>query len=216
MEFVDQGVSGAKDRRPALDELLKAAKRRRFDVLVCWRLDRLGRNLRHLILLLDELQALEIAFATLGEGLDTSTPAGRLQLHVLSAIAEFERARVQERVVAGLARARAQGRKLGRPEREIPVEQIAAVRGLPVREASLVGVFGGPDFIVHYRNGDRTSYVMSVFEATATDHVGQPDGHELLELRFMTAEECADVALARWMPPVLDAVFKGRTGCFQE
>ena len=136
MEFVDQGVSGAKDRRPALDELLKAAKRRRFDVLVCWRLDRLGRNLRHLILLLDELQALEIAFVTLGEGLDTSTPAGRLQLHVLSAIAEFERARVQERVVAGLARARAQGRKLGRPEREIPVEQIAAVRGLPVREAS--------------------------------------------------------------------------------
>jgi len=88
--------------------------------------------------------------------------------------------------------------------------------GIAVRPTVLVGVFGGPDFIVHYRNGDRTSYVMSVFEATATDHVGQPDGHELLELRFMTAEECADVALARWMPPVLDAVFKGRTGCFQE
>ena len=90
-EFIDRGVSGAKDRRPALDELLKAAKRRKFDVLVCWRLDRLGRNLRHLILLLDELQALGIAFVTLGEGIDTSTPAGRLQLHILSAIAEFER-----------------------------------------------------------------------------------------------------------------------------
>jgi DNA invertase Pin-like site-specific DNA recombinase len=136
VEYVDKGVSGAKDRRPALDELLKAARRRRFDVLVCWRLDRLGRNLRHLILMLDELQALGIAFVTLGEGLDTSTPAGRLQLHVLSAIAEFERARVQERVVAGLARARAQRRKLGRPEREIPAEQIAAARGLPVREAA--------------------------------------------------------------------------------
>ena len=135
-EYLDEGVSGSKDRRPALDELLKAARRRRFDVLVCWRLDRLGRNLRHLILLLDELQALGIDFVTLGEGLDTSTPAGRLQLHILSAIAEFERSRIQERVVAGLARAKAQGRKLGRPEREIPVEHIAAVRGLPVREAA--------------------------------------------------------------------------------
>jgi len=135
-EFVDVGVSGAKDRRPALDDLLKAARRRRFDVLVCWRLDRLGRNLRHLILLLAEPQALGIAFVTLGEGIDTSTPAGRLQLHILSAIAEFERSRIQERVVAGLARAKAQGRKLGRPEREIPAEQIASDRGLPVREAA--------------------------------------------------------------------------------
>jgi DNA invertase Pin-like site-specific DNA recombinase len=116
--------------------MLKAARRRKFDVLVCWRLDRLGRNLRHLILLLDELQSLGIDFVTLGEGLDTSTPAGRLQLHILSAIAEFERSRLQERVLAGLARAKAQGQKLGRPERKIPADQISAVRGLPVREAA--------------------------------------------------------------------------------
>jgi DNA invertase Pin-like site-specific DNA recombinase len=135
-EYLDEGVSGSKDRRPALDELLKASRRRRFDVLVCWRLDRLGRNLRHLILMLDELQALGIDFVTLGEGLDTSTPAGRLQLHILSAIAEFERSRIQERVVAGLARAKAQGQRLGRPERQIPADQIHAVRGLPVREAA--------------------------------------------------------------------------------
>ena len=115
VEYVDKGVSGSKDKRPALDELLKAARRRRFDVLVCWRLDRLGRNLRHLIMLLDELQALGIGFVTLGEGIDTSTPAGRLQLHILSAIAEFERSRIQERVIAGLARAVAQGKRLGRP-----------------------------------------------------------------------------------------------------
>jgi DNA invertase Pin-like site-specific DNA recombinase len=88
---VDRGVSGAKDRRRALDELLKAAKRRRFDVLVVWRLDRLGRNLRHLILVLDELHALGVAFVSLAEGIDATTPAGRLQLHVLGAIAEFER-----------------------------------------------------------------------------------------------------------------------------
>src|SRR4029453_17423930 len=97
-EFVDRGVSGAKDRRPALDSLLTDAKRRRFDVLVCWRLDRLGRNLKHLITLLDEPQALRIGFVTLGEGIDTTTPAGRLQLHVLSAISQFERDRIAERV----------------------------------------------------------------------------------------------------------------------
>jgi DNA invertase Pin-like site-specific DNA recombinase len=137
VEFVDRGVSGAKDRRPALDDMLKAARQRRFDVLVCWRLDRLGRNLRHLILLLDELQALGIAFVTLGEGIDTSTPAGRLQLHILSAIAEFERSRIQERVMAGLARAKAQGKRLGRPERQVPEDLLAPVRGLSVREAGV-------------------------------------------------------------------------------
>src|SRR3977135_2230757 len=72
VEYVDRGVSGSKDRRPALDELLKDAKRRKFDVLVCWRLDRLGRNLRHLILLLDELHALGVAFVSLAEGIDAT------------------------------------------------------------------------------------------------------------------------------------------------
>src|SRR6202158_2610897 len=82
VEYVDRGVSGAKDRRPALDQLLSDARRRRFDVLVCWRLDRLGRNLRHLVTLLDELQALGVGFVTLREGLDTTTPAGPVELHV--------------------------------------------------------------------------------------------------------------------------------------
>jgi DNA invertase Pin-like site-specific DNA recombinase len=114
-EYVDEGVSGSKDRRPALDQLVADAKRRRFDALVCWRLDRLGRNLRHLILLLDELHAVGVAFVSLQEGIDATTPAGRLQLHVLGAIAEFERERIRERVMAGLSRARLQGKRLGRP-----------------------------------------------------------------------------------------------------
>ena len=114
-EFVDTGVSGAKESRLALDALIRAARRRQIDTVVCWRLDRLGRNLRHLILLLDELIAVGVGFVSLNEGIDTTTPAGRLQLHVLGAIAEFERERVRERVRAGLARARAQGRRLGRP-----------------------------------------------------------------------------------------------------
>lgn len=136
VEYVDRGVSGAKDRRPALDTLVTDARRRRFDVLVCWRLDRLGRNLRHLITLLDELQALGVAFVSLAEGIDATTPAGKLQMHILGAIAEFERARIQERVRAGLARAKAQGVRLGRPRRRVDAERLATVAGLPAREAA--------------------------------------------------------------------------------
>lgn len=114
VEYVDEGVSGAKDRRPALDRLMADVRRHKVDAVVCWRLDRLGRNLRHLVLLLDEWQSRGVAFVTLGEGIDTSTAAGRLVAGVLGSIAEFERARVQERIHAGLRRARAQGKQLGR------------------------------------------------------------------------------------------------------
>jgi DNA invertase Pin-like site-specific DNA recombinase len=137
-EFVDTGVSGSKDRRPALDHLITDARRRRFDVLVCWRLDRLGRNLRHLVILLEELQDLGIGFVSLGEGIDLATPAGRLQLHILAALAEFERSRIQERVRAGLARVRAAGRRLGRPVEPVPLERLQAVAGLSVRQAAKV------------------------------------------------------------------------------
>src|SRR6476661_2360531 len=115
VEYVDTGVSGAKDRRPALDQLVADVRRHRVQAVVCWRLDRLGRNLRHLVMLLDDWQSRGVAFVTLGEGIDTSTPAGRLVAGVLASIAEFERARIQERIHLGLARARAQGKRLGRP-----------------------------------------------------------------------------------------------------
>jgi DNA invertase Pin-like site-specific DNA recombinase len=136
-EYVDHGVSGTKESRPALDRLSRDAKRRRFDVVLCWRLDRLGRNLRHLILLLDEWQSLGIAFVSLAEGIDATTPAGKLQLHILAAIAEFERGRIQERVRAGLALARAKGKRLGRPVKQLPLEQLARVGGLSVRKAAI-------------------------------------------------------------------------------
>src|SRR5579872_4654661 len=136
VEYVDRGVSGSKDRRPALDQLIADAKRRRFDVLVCWRLDRLGRNLKHLITLLEDLQALGVAFVSLAEGIDATTPAGRLQMHLLGAIAEFERERIRERVLAGLQRARMQGRTLGRPRAAIPVARVQQVSGLTVDAAA--------------------------------------------------------------------------------
>ena len=135
VEYTDTGVSGAKDRRPALDTLLRDARKRKFDVLVCWRLDRLGRNLKHLVNLIDELGSLGIGFASLGEGIDTQTPSGRLQLHILAALAEFERDRIRERVLAGLQRARNQGIRLGRPRKTCARFEVP---GGSVREAARI------------------------------------------------------------------------------
>ena len=136
VEYVDHGVSGAKDRRPALDTLLKDARRRKVDVVVCWRLDRLGRSLKHLITLLDELAVLGVAFVSLAEGIDATTPAGKLQMHILGAIAEFERARIAERVKAGLARAKRNGQRLGRPRQRIRKADIERTAHLSVRQAA--------------------------------------------------------------------------------
>ena len=135
-EYVDRGVSGSKDRRPALDQMIAEAKRRRFDVLVCWRLDRLGRNLRHLVTMLDDLQAIGVAFVSMGEGIDCTTPAGKLQLHILAALAEFERERIRERVLAGLRRARTQGKRLGRPKASVPADRLQSVSRLSIDGAA--------------------------------------------------------------------------------
>ena len=140
-EYVDHGVSGSEDRRAALDALVQDVRRRRVDVVVCWRLDRLGRGLRHLVALLDEMHSLGVAFVSLNEGIDCTTPAGRLQLHILAALAEFERARIAERVKAGLARAKRNGRKLGRPRLRIAKADVARTAHLSVRDgAKVLGV----------------------------------------------------------------------------
>jgi DNA invertase Pin-like site-specific DNA recombinase len=137
----------AKDRRPSLDRLVADARRRRFDVLVVWRLDRLGRNLKHLVTLLEDMHAVGIAFVSLGEGIDCTTAAGRLQMHVLAALAEFERARIAERVRAGLARVRASGKRLGRPAARLPLADVARTGHLSVREAA--AVLGVSRSVVH-------------------------------------------------------------------
>lgn len=147
VDFVDRGVSGAKDHRPSLDQLVTDARRRRFDVLVVWRLDRLGRNLRHLVTLLEEFQTLGIAFVSLAEGIDATTPAGKLQMHILAAIAEFERARIAERVRAGLARARAQGQRLGRRPHRISDDDLGRVGSLSTRKAA--AALGVPASVLH-------------------------------------------------------------------
>ena len=98
VEYIDHGISGTRESRPALDRMLKDARRRRIDQVVVWRLDRLGRSLRHLIVTLAELDELQVGFVSINEGIDLGTPAGRLQMHILAAIAEFERGRIVERV----------------------------------------------------------------------------------------------------------------------
>ncbi|MBE3087844.1 MAG: recombinase family protein [Chloroflexi bacterium] len=115
---------------------MRVGRRRRFDVLVVWRLDRLGRSLKHLIGLLDELQCLGVAFVSLAEGIDATTPAGRLQMHILGAIAEFERGRIVERVRAGMAQAKATGKHMGRPRRDVSDADLAAVAHLSLRQAA--------------------------------------------------------------------------------
>src|SRR5215471_12116287 len=135
-EYIDKCVIGSTDRRPALDQMVADAKRRRFDVLIVWRLDRLGRNLKHLVTLLEDLQAAGIAFVSLGEGIDCTTAAGRLQLHGLAALGEFERARIAERVRAGIARVRASGKRLGRPAVNVGLADVIRTAHLSVREAA--------------------------------------------------------------------------------
>ena len=136
-EYVDHGVSGAKDRRPALDALLAAVRARHVDRVVCVRLDRLARSTRHLVTLAGDFEALGVDLVVLDQAIDTTTPSGRLLFHVLAAIAEFERDLIRDRVVAGLRRAKAQGRQLGRPRRHhVDVEQARALvaEGLSLRE----------------------------------------------------------------------------------
>lgn len=116
-EFIDHGVSGAKERRPALDSLLAAARGRKVDVVACVKLDRLARSTRHLVTLAAELEALGVDLVVLDQAIDTTTPAGRLLFNVLAAISEFERDLIRDRVIAGIRRAKAHGRRLGRPRR---------------------------------------------------------------------------------------------------
>jgi putative DNA-invertase from lambdoid prophage Rac len=107
-------TSGAKDRRPELDKMMDAAKKRQIDMVIVWKLDRFGRSLKHLLTTLDELEGLGITFVSYRENIDLSTPSGRLMFHIIAAMAEFERELIRERVRAGIANARSKGKKLGR------------------------------------------------------------------------------------------------------
>lgn len=127
-EYTDHGVSGTKESRPELNRLMTDAHRRRFDAILVWKVDRFGRSLKHLINALADLGAYGVAFISLRDNLDLSTPSGRLMFQIIGAMAEFERALIQERVKAGLRNAQAKGQRLGRPRRIVDASRIAALR----------------------------------------------------------------------------------------
>ena len=112
-EYIDNGYSGKNTQRPAYTEMLNDARRRQFDLLIVWKLDRLSRSLKDLITTLDELGHLGIDFISYDNQLDTSSPSGKLVFNIIGAVAEFERDIIRERVRAGLANARRNGKKLG-------------------------------------------------------------------------------------------------------
>ncbi len=116
-EYVDTGVSGAKSSRERLDRLMDDARRRKLDVVICWRFDRFARSTKHLLDALEEFKSLGIGFVSHQEAIDTTTPMGKMVFTVISALAEFERAVLVERVRAGINTARSKGKALGRPKR---------------------------------------------------------------------------------------------------
>jgi DNA invertase Pin-like site-specific DNA recombinase len=132
MAAKDSGISGAKgrDKRPQFDEMLNAANRREFDIIMSWSVDRLGRSLQHLAEFLGDIQHKGVDLYLHQQNIDTSTPSGKAMFQMVGVFAEFERAMIQERVKAGLARARKDGKKLGRPRVSADIEaKIRAARG---------------------------------------------------------------------------------------
>jgi DNA invertase Pin-like site-specific DNA recombinase len=141
-EYVDMGISGAKDRRPELDRLMADAHKRRFDVIAVWKFDRFARSVSHLLRALDTFRVLGIEFASLSESLDTATPAGRMVFTVLGAVAELERSLIAERVRAGLRNARAKGKRLGRPRVAVDVARIGRLRSQGHSWAKIADLLG--------------------------------------------------------------------------
>lgn len=127
-EYIDAGVSGAKDSRPELNRLMAEAHKRRFDVVCVWRFDRFARSVSHLLRALETFKALGIDFVSFSEQMDTSTPAGKMVFTVLGAVAELERSLTVERVRAGLRNARAKGKTLGRPRVTVDAAKVASLR----------------------------------------------------------------------------------------
>jgi DNA invertase Pin-like site-specific DNA recombinase len=138
-EYVDVGVSGSKDSRPELNKLMADAKQRRFDAILCWKLDRFGRSLKHLVSALGEVEALGVAFVSLRDSFDLTTPARRLMFNMVASFAEFERDLIRERVKAGIANRRAKGFRVGRKPFSIDSAKLRALRseGRTIREIAM-------------------------------------------------------------------------------
>jgi DNA invertase Pin-like site-specific DNA recombinase len=142
-EYVDEGVSGTKDSRPQLNELMDDARKRRLDLVICWRFDRFARSTSNLLRSLEEFRALGVQFVSYQENIDTSSPLGQAIFTIISAVAQLERDLICERVSAGIRNARAKGKRLGRPHQYVDLERIVELRasGMSLRKvATLLNV----------------------------------------------------------------------------
>jgi DNA invertase Pin-like site-specific DNA recombinase len=148
-QYVDEGFSGAKEKRPALDRLMADAHKRRFDVVAVWKFDRFARSVSHLLRALDTFRVLGIEFVSLSESLDTATPAGRMVFTVLGAVAELERSLIAERVRAGLRNARAKGQRLGRPPVIVDAAKIGRLHGQGRSVREIASELGYSRSLVH-------------------------------------------------------------------
>ena len=140
--YLDLGISGSKDKRPQLDRLMADAHKRRFDIVIVWRFDRFARSVSHLLRALETFNALGIAFVSLSEQMDTTTPAGKMVFTVLGAVAELERSLIVERVRAGLRNAKAKGKRLGRPSKWVDRAAITRLRGQGASWRTISGQLG--------------------------------------------------------------------------
>src|SRR5271169_3749508 len=141
-EYVDAGVSGAKEHRPQLNALLASCQKRIVDAVVVYRYDRFARSLRQLVNALEEFRSLGIEFISLHEGVDTSTPNGRLVFGIFASIAEFERELIRDRVKSGIAAARSKGKRLGRPRVTVDAARISALRDSGASWSAIARYFG--------------------------------------------------------------------------
>jgi DNA invertase Pin-like site-specific DNA recombinase len=125
--YLDQGISGSKTTRPELTRMLNDARKGRFDVLLAWKSDRLFRSLRHMVITLEELAAIGVDFVSVTEPFDSTTPQGRLLMHIVSAMGEFERDLIRERTMAGLAAAKRRGAPIGRPRVAVDLVKVGVL-----------------------------------------------------------------------------------------
>lgn len=151
-EYIDNGISGTKERRPQLDRLLEAARKRQIDMVIVWKLDRFGRSLKQLVMTLEELSSLGIGFISYQDNIDLTTPQGRLMFHIIGSMAEFERELIAERVRAGIENARRKGKKIGR--KAVPPVDMAKIIDVHKQTPSLsirqiAGTLGFKKSLVH-------------------------------------------------------------------
>jgi DNA invertase Pin-like site-specific DNA recombinase len=148
-EYVDVGVSGAKDSRPRLNQLMLDVKKRKFDAVVVWKFDRFARSVSHLLRALEEFKTLGVEFISFSESIDTSTPVGKMTFTVLGAVAELERSLIVERVRAGVRNARAKGKRLGRPKVTVDAAAVASMRAAGHSYRSVAATLGVSVGTVH-------------------------------------------------------------------